>query len=162
MLLTPVYVHKIQFIYNKLRPSSSPHCLLRELVFLFSHGGSHFLKRHTRLFVEPYRQSDLALLFFSLMTNVLVQSLNKMHMKYVLHNKFRMIIFHDQKALSLNFKNSCLQMFFKIDVLKNLAIFTGKHLCWSYFLIKLQGWRTAILLKRDSNTSASLWILQNF
>ena len=58
------------------------------------------------------------------MTNVLVQSL-KMHMKYVLYNKFRMIIFYDQEALTLNFKSSRLQMFFKIDVLKNLAMFTG-------------------------------------
>ena len=68
------------------------------------------------------------------MTNVLVQSL-KMHMKYVLYNKFRMIILHDQEALTLNFKSNRLQMFFKIDVLKNLAMFTGKHLYWSYFLI---------------------------
>ena len=29
-------------------------------------------------------------------------------------------------------------MFLKIGVLKNFAIFTGKHLCWSRFLIKLQ------------------------
>ena len=29
-------------------------------------------------------------------------------------------------------------MFFKIGALKNLAIFKGKHLCWSLFLIKLQ------------------------
>ena len=29
-------------------------------------------------------------------------------------------------------------MFFKIGVLKNLAIFRGKHLSWSLFLIKLQ------------------------
>ena len=29
-------------------------------------------------------------------------------------------------------------MFFKIDVLKNFAIFRGKYLCWSLFLIKLQ------------------------
>ena len=28
-------------------------------------------------------------------------------------------------------------MFFKIGVLKNFAKFTGKHLCWSWFLIKL-------------------------
>ena len=35
-------------------------------------------------------------------------------------------------------KAARLQMFFKIGVLKNYAIFTGKHLCWSYFLIKLQ------------------------
>ena len=111
------------------------HGQFRELVFLFSHRGSHFLKRHTRLFVVPSGNLIQAVLFFSLMTIVLVQSLNKMHMKYVLHNKFRMIIFHDQKALSLNFKSSRSQMFFKIDVLKNLAMFTGKHLCWSYFLI---------------------------
>ena len=29
-------------------------------------------------------------------------------------------------------------MFFKIYVLKNFAMLTGKHLCWSLFLIKLQ------------------------
>ena len=60
LLLTPFYVHKIQFISNKLRPSSSSHGQLRELVFLFSHRGSHFLKRHSRLFVEPSKQSDLS------------------------------------------------------------------------------------------------------
>ena len=53
-------------------------------------------------------------------------------MKLVFHSKFRMIIIHDQKALSLNFKSSCLQMFFEIGVLKNCAIFTGKHLWWIY------------------------------
>ena len=41
-------------------------------------------------------------------------------MKHVLYNKFRMIIFHDQEALTVNFKSSHLQMFFKIDVLKNV------------------------------------------
>ena len=40
------------------------------------------------------------------MTIVLVQSLNKMHMKYILHKNFGMIISHDQKSLSLNFKSS--------------------------------------------------------
>ena len=29
-------------------------------------------------------------------------------------------------------------MFFKIGALKNFANLTGKHLCWSLFLIKLQ------------------------
>ena len=29
------------------------------------------------------------------------------------------------------------QMFFKIGFLKNFTNFTGKHLCWSVFLIKL-------------------------
>ena len=31
--------------------------------------------------------------------------------------------------------SSCLQVFFKTGVLKNFAIFTRKHLCWSLFLI---------------------------
>ena len=34
-------------------------------------------------------------------------------------------------------KSNRSQMFFKIGVLKNFAKFTGKHLCWSWFLIKL-------------------------
>ena len=33
--------------------------------------------------------------------------------------------------------------------------------CWSLFLIKLQAFRPAILLKRDSNIGAFLWNLQN-
>ena len=45
---------------------------------------------------------------------------------------------------------------------KNVFVkFTGKHLCWSLFLRKLQVWRPESLLKRDSNTVAVLWILQN-
>ena len=59
-------------------------------------------------------------------------------------------------------KSSHLQMFFKIGVLKNFAILTPKHLCWSLFLIKLHAFRPATLLKRDSNKDVFLWILQNF
>ena len=43
--------------------------------------------------------------------------------------------------LSKTCRSSRLQMFFKIGVLKNFAIFTGKHLCWSLFLIKWQAFR---------------------
>ena len=32
--------------------------------------------------------------------------------------------------------------------LKNITNFTGKHLCWSLFLIKVSGLRPATLLKR--------------
>ena len=35
------------------------------------------------------------------------------------------------------FRSSRSQMFYKIGVLKNFAKFTGKHLCWSHFLMKL-------------------------
>ena len=51
---------------------------------------------------------------------------------------------------------------FKIGVLKNFAIFTGKHLCWSLFLIKVQTFRPATLLKRGCNTDVFLGILRNF
>ena len=38
-----------------------------------------------------------------------------------------------------NYRSSgCSQIFFKIDVLKNFANFTGKHLRWNLFLITLQ------------------------
>ena len=40
---------------------------------------------------------------------------------------------------SRKYRGSPSQMLFKIDVLKNVVNFTGKHLCWSLFLIKLQG-----------------------
>ena len=48
------------------------------------------------------------------------------------------------------------------DVLKNFANFTGKHLFWILFLIKLQAFKPAALLKRDSNTGVFLWNLRNF
>ena len=58
-------------------------------------------------------------------------------------------------------RSSCSQIFIKISVLKNFAIFTGKHRCWSPFLRTLQVLNPANLLKGDSNTGFFLWILQN-
>ena len=43
-------------------------------------------------------------------------------------------------------------------VLENIAIFPRKYLCWSLFLVKLQAFRVASLLKRGSNTGVFLWI----
>ena len=51
-------------------------------------------------------------------------------------------------------------MFHKKSVLKNFAIFTGKGLRWSLFIIKLQTFWPATLLKGDSNTG--VFLLQNF
>ena len=61
-----------------------------------------------------------------------------------------------------NFRSSHSQMFFKISVLKYLAIFPGKHLCLSLFLIKLQTWGTVTLLKRDSTQVFSCEYYQIF
>ena len=52
-----------------------------------------------------------------------------------------------------------LEVFYEKAVLKNFAIFTGKHLCWSLFLIKLQTFRPDS--KKDSNTDIFLWMLRN-
>ena len=49
------------------------------------------------------------------------------------------------------------EVFFKKGVLKNFANLTEKHLCWSLFLIKMEAWGPATLLKRDSNTDVFLW-----
>ena len=47
-------------------------------------------------------------------------------------------------------------MFFKINVLKNFAIFTGKKLRWNLYFINLQAFRPGTFLKRDSNISVFL------
>ena len=44
-------------------------------------------------------------------------------------------------------RNSLSQMFFKICVLKIFPVFTGKHLCWRLFLIKLQAFQTYNFIK---------------
>ena len=50
---------------------------------------------------------------------------------------------------------------FKIDALKNFAVFTKKkHLCWGLFLIKSQAFRPTTLSKRESNTGVLLSMLQ--
>ena len=46
------------------------------------------------------------------------------------------------------------EMFYKKAVPKYFAIFVGKNLFGVSFLIKLQTWRPATVLKRDSNTGA--------
>ena len=55
-----------------------------------------------------------------------------------------------------------LELLYKKRVLRNFANFIGKHLCRSLFLIGLQAFRAAALLKRDSNTDVFLWNLRNF
>ena len=50
----------------------------------------------------------------------------------------------------------------KNGALKNLWNFTGKNLCWSLFLIKLQTFRPVTLLRRDSNTGFFVWNLRSF
>ena len=50
-------------------------------------------------------------------------------------------------------------MFLKIGVFKYFAIFAGKHLCWSLFLLQEETSLTVALVERDSNRIIFLWIL---
>ena len=60
------------------------------------------------------------------------------------------------------FRNRRLEVFCQKGVFKDFAKFTGKHLYWSFFLIKSEAWSPATLLKRRSCTSVLLWILRIF
>ena len=51
-------------------------------------------------------------------------------------------------------RNSHPQMFFKTRALKSFAVFTGKDLCWSLFLIKLQVFKHRCF---PVNISKCLW-----
>ena len=65
--------------------------------------------------------------------------------------------FSEQLLIGLStFRSSSSQMFFKIGVLENFAIFTGKHLRWTISLVKLQASRPATLLNRDPTTDVFL------
>ena len=49
----------------------------------------------------------------------------------------RLDVFSPKKT---DFSSSRLQIFFKIVAIKNVTSFTGKHLCWSLFLIKFKAY----------------------
>ena len=60
---------------------------------------------------------------------------------YYLTDAFVLVLFTSSTSHPhLLCRSSRLQMFFKLSALKNFVNFTGKHLCWSLFLIKLQAW----------------------
>ena len=61
----------------------------------------------------------------------------------------------------LNHKKQPTGVFCKKGVLKSFTNFTGKHLCWSLFLIKSQALRPATLLKSESNAGLSCEIFKN-
>ena len=56
------------------------------------------------------------------------------------------------------FRSRSKQMFFKTGVTINFAIFRGKHLCWSLFLIKLQAVRAEVSTAAKAICS-DFWIL---
>ena len=62
------------------------------------------------------------------------------------------IIFDSFDSFEILLKSSYRRCSIKKAVLKNFAIFIGKHLCRSLFLINFQTYKPATILKKDSNT----------
>ena len=75
-------------------------------------------------------------------------------------------VFSKKSFFTIILRSSGMQVFFKTGVIRNFAIFTGKHSCCSLFLIKLQVLWSATLFQphseRDFSTGVLLWKLQNF
>ena len=84
LLLTPFYVHKTQFISNKLHRSS---LTWPASWTSFSFLAPRLLYFETSHYIICFTIWAIWFRLFCLMTTELVQSLNKVHMKYVLHNK---------------------------------------------------------------------------
>ena len=112
------------------------------IFFIFTlHCGA--FKAFIKLFVAPQRSVKIKFhLFFPYLTFFKAANL----LLYLKVGACKLSL-----VLSKICRSSCSQMLFKIDILKNFANFTVKHLCWSPFLIKLQVFRPATELKRDSN-----------
>ena len=70
---------------------------------------------------------------------------------YLLHLLQFFASFSSQRV---TFRSSRPEAFYKKVAFKNFAILTGKCMCWSLFLIKLQAFRP--LLKTDSSTDIFL------
>ena len=77
-------------------------------------------------------------------SNYNIHNLNR-HDKYFV---YKQKVWKGQKVFTESSHQRCS---IKKAFLKNFAIFTGKHLCWSLFLMKLQVFRLVTLFKRDSN-----------
>ena len=71
---------------------------------------------------------DYQFLWWSL---VLFEAEKPSHIYHKIHLSFWLFLF----------RSSCPQLFFKIGVLKNFSNFIGRRLCWSFFLIKFQGFQ---------------------
>ena len=102
------------------------------------------LEKRTCNFVHPWLESSIQ--------NVILRVSRRKSSKIFRCRAFFTCVFDKYWSKCPNFTKPLLPW-------KILANFTGKHLRWSLFLIKL---RPATLSKRDSNTGVFLWNLSKF
>ena len=102
---------------------------------------NYILRLHVKRFITARRDPSFPGKFLRLIWR---QSVRKKVSKYLCR-------------ISSFYRSRPPEVFSKKGVLKNFAVFTGKHLCWNLFA-DLQVYN----LKRDSNADVFLWILRNF
>ena len=124
----------------------------KSVTFFFSHSSLHMQPCYTLLFIYSHVAvhgkiagrwiGDRTISF--IYTNWQIKNALKIR---ILKNPWLLI------------RSSRSQIFLKISVLKNLGDLTGKHLCWSLFLIKLQA--CGQIHSNDSSTTAEhhWWLL---
>ena len=80
-----------------------------------------------------------------------------MHHQYAMETDFweMLLLWGEAMPLIICQKQSFADVLQK-GVLKNFTNFKGKHLCWSFILMKLKAWRLATLLKGYSSTGVFL------
>ena len=120
----------------------------------------------TQLFYHLYANNNLTTPHdFTIFTNYIWRILNLQSIFNLLHKFLANRRINRRQPSCKNWKGTetvVRRCSSKPVFLKIWKYFSGKHLCRSLFLIKLQVWRPATLSKRDSNTDVFLWILRNF
>ena len=110
-----------------------------------------FLVNFVKFLITPFLQNTLNDCFWMLDTKVKVfhEMTLKLYFMKCLERNISQCILPFKRIFNLVWIgiswSSRSQMFFKIGVLKNCAIFTEKHLCWTLFLIKMQVCRSLLL-----------------
>ena len=154
IFLSRLYVNRLKIAWSKQPFSSNITNFLIEVRWKISQARSETRKprksRKSRKFFSEIFKSKFSILA--------VGQIRKLRNKKTRDNFSEISDFFEFSIFSffkknyffniLKYRNSRPQMFLKIVVLKNLAIFKGKHLCWSLFFNKISGLRPAVLFKK--------------
>ena len=168
-LFTGIYFSPVLFqAFRFLRPVKGLRIRLRPsgIFQMFS----LYLRLHLQLFTYftlPYLHllayTYLHLLIYTCVLFILLHELDKIDKTWEIQKQRRNFLdWRVFLVLKIIIQRQASEVFCKNAVLKNFAIFTGKQLCWILFLIKLQAFSPASLLKRDSNTGVFLCISRIF
>ena len=103
--------------------------------------------------------------YFNLCTIKMIESLAQVsYLTFLVLSRIIYILsasftFASSKISLVLCRRSHSQLLHKIGILRKLATFTDKQLCWSFFIKKLQ---RSLYKKRKFFTGIFLWILQGF